>query len=402
MTNYFKVLTCAIALYLLSGCVHVTKPMTTQDKLIPEMGYIYGKFNLSADSPDMDIVLILVDASAEKAKRKNPFKKVTVKRYGVRFDKVNDIYSIAVKPGTYRLKGFEYGTGGNLQKKNNSLSDADGLMSKEFTVEAGKAYYLGDWYGSGSITSSYPMTYYSWKLNKIAFTYSETSNQFFSLYKNLSQLPHTTAFELDYSPELKRDNPQTYKIEDLKKAISYAEYDLALSMASHLQNEEPDALAYLGYFHEKGIGVEVDYKKAVEFYQKSVEKESAIGMWTLGSFYYNTSKYLTSDAEKQKTYRDYAYKLMQASALYGYPKAIALQCEVFTADEVGGNVRILGEAWCNVGKKMLSDENHDVFEDTPVVKGYKENLVRADQAKVAELQAEMEKAMIENNVVFLR
>jgi TPR repeat protein len=173
-------------------------------------------------------------------------------------------------------------------------------------------------------------------------------------------------------------------------------------MASHLQDSEADALAYLGYFYEKGIGVEVDYGKAIDFYQKAVEKKSALGMWTLGSFYYSASKYLGSDVEKQKLYWNYAYKLVHASALYGYPKAIAMQCDIFTDEGVSSDARVVGEAWCNVGKKVLNDENHDEFEETPVVNGYAENISRADQVKVAKLQAEIEKVMIENKVEFLR
>ena len=41
-------------------------------------------------------------------------------------------------------------------------------------------------------------------------------------------------------------------------------------------------LSNLGYCYEKGVGVEVDFKKSLKYYKMSSEKGSALGMFNMG------------------------------------------------------------------------------------------------------------------------
>jgi hypothetical protein len=395
-----KLILMVLVITFTTACVHVTKPLSTSAKPSLENGYLYGKFNLSQKSPDMDIVLIVKNTDQEKLKKLNPRKKITVKKYGLRFHKDTDIYTVAVEPGTYQLKGFEYGTGGTLQKKNESIAEANGIMSKEFTVLPGQAYYMGDWYGSGTITNSYPMIYYSWKLDKVGFELEATTQLFLQRYKQFNLLPQNPAFHLDYSDVLERGNPDTYTLSDLKKAVSYSENDLAFKMANHLKDSEPDAEAYLGRFYEKGIGVEKSFDKALELYSNAIKRHSPLAMWTMGIMFNNHALSFEAGSEKRKEFNKSAFNLIERSAIYGHPNAVALQCERFSQADMPQDIKNFGVAWCQIGKKLINDENRDVFKDTPVVGELPYSIAHEEMVEISKLEDHILNAMKNNNVVF--
>lgn len=398
---FFRTLGLITCIMLLFGCVHVTKPISVDASPAEGKAYLYGKFNLSESSSATDIVLIVVDANAEKMKKKNA--RVLVKKYGLKFNKQQDVYAVAVKPGVYRIRGFEYGTGKSLRGKENASEEAEGLIGQEIRVEENNAYYLGDWYGSGFVLRSYPITHYSWKLDKAEFNYEDTTEKYLALYKNFSTLKFNLAFNLDYSNSLDRNDPETYTLDDLKKAVSYADNNLAFKMAISLQDQEPDAQAYLGYFYEKGIDVGKDTAKSLELYHKSVKRNSAQGMWLLGlSYRGEAAKYESTDSEKAKKYGRYGIGLIERSAFFGNPKAVALQCKVFTRDEATNALKEYGMAWCNIGKKLLNEGNQRYFEDSPAINKVPTGMETLDMDKIAEAENKIIEKMKSNNVVFLR
>lgn len=61
------------------------------------------------------------------------------------------------------------------------------------------------------------------------------------------------------------------------------------------------ALSQLGWLYDNGLGVDVDYAKALDYYQQAAEKGDPVGLYNLG-WLYEYGKGVEKDSEKAKDY----------------------------------------------------------------------------------------------------
>lgn len=159
-----------IALLFVSACVSFTSKLEPDTRLNPKMGYIYGRLTQShttySNVKGGHLRMGLLIQEKEGAKT-----------YKAQFEQSNVVSVIAVEPGVYKLTkilcaGWDYGPIGETDIKDNRLT-------KEFRVDAGKAYYVGDLHGitiSQSIVGGATVTIYqSWKLDTFRNNYQDTT-----------------------------------------------------------------------------------------------------------------------------------------------------------------------------------------------------------------------------------
>ena len=95
--------------------------------------------------------------------------------------------------------------------------------------------------------------------------------------------------------------------QDYKKAMEWYE------KATELGN--PSAMNNIGYLYQNGLGVEQDYKKAMEWYEKAVELEYAISMNNIANLYENGLG-VEQDYAKAMEWYEKAAELGKANSMY--------------------------------------------------------------------------------------
>jgi len=165
---------------LLAACQTFTPAIDTQSKAKPGTAYVYGRFKLQhADSFGrlrMGIEL--------QGKQKGP-------AYIIQFEPSNDPSGIAVTPGTYSLTKLVFASA-NYEAEGEKLLSSDKL-TKKFKVEAGKAYYIADFYAS----TSTGFRSHSWRLESFRDNFEETTTEMKSRYPNLKELEFVRALNLN-------------------------------------------------------------------------------------------------------------------------------------------------------------------------------------------------------------
>lgn len=141
---------CAVALLQLATACGwpYSKPLKTSARAAPEAGYIYGRFKqtYNAAGPNLTVGLILQSSEED------------VLRIRLR---AGETLVFAVKPGTYTLK--ETGIGQDTVAR---LAEIPTKDVRSFSIEPGKAHYIGDFTAQTSVVSSgYSAGYTSWTIS---------------------------------------------------------------------------------------------------------------------------------------------------------------------------------------------------------------------------------------------
>lgn len=154
--------------FLLSGCFIASAPVAKDAPLSGKEGYIYGRFlhkSYVEGSRTKDIGVNVQDLSQNLgANQPTPYM-MAVK------PAEEAVYAIAVKPGQYRLSQFVYGD--NFRTKDINWKP----LNQAFNVEAGKAYYVGDYTATGSVIYGSNVITTRWKFEDVAFRFRSTSNE---------------------------------------------------------------------------------------------------------------------------------------------------------------------------------------------------------------------------------
>jgi hypothetical protein len=137
-----------VALLLLigiTGCANLNyqPPIDSNVNLGTEKSYIYGKFNLTRDFLNQVRLALQIE------------KKSDGKLLSLRLIDEKDVYAIELEPGTYQLKGFIYAPLGAMMEfetRKIPLPNSPSYLNQPFLIERGKAYYIGDYYGSSKRT----------------------------------------------------------------------------------------------------------------------------------------------------------------------------------------------------------------------------------------------------------
>lgn len=194
-----------IILLNLSSCVNFAVPINAKTPVHTEKAYIYGVFYLSnafshteidADPGAFDLgkntinnregVDTLVVAFNKKSKNGGslyiPF---TTKKLP---------YVVEVDAGEYRLPllGYYLYTHGEIVKQR-KIYESD---LSYVQLEAGKAYYMGDFTGESSLERLVGAIRYTWKVTNIENNYDATKEWAIKLYPNVKNLKHVSFLKL--------------------------------------------------------------------------------------------------------------------------------------------------------------------------------------------------------------
>jgi hypothetical protein len=184
-----RTLFACLSLLVASGCVSFTAKLDPDTRLDPKKGYIYGRLaqthsngNSAVQSGYLRLGLLIEQKGGSKV-------------YKTQFDRADAVSVIAVEPGVYQLSkvlcvGWDYGPVGETALK-------DARLTKEFRVDAGRAYYIGDLYGT-TLSESTPMgtsvyIYRSWKLDAFRNNYQGTTKDLTTRFPNFKEIPTAPA-----------------------------------------------------------------------------------------------------------------------------------------------------------------------------------------------------------------
>jgi hypothetical protein len=162
-----------LSIFLLSlsyGCANLNYQAQYPKTNTPDTskGYFYGRFFLDKDSMNLRRFGLQIQNTSNKT------------TYSFKFSDVNPVYAVVVEPGTYKIEKFVFAPwGAILQNEIKTIPLPDGMsyLKKPFIVEAGKCYYLGDFFGISrresfvtvlSVVAGFAITY------ELANSYAET------------------------------------------------------------------------------------------------------------------------------------------------------------------------------------------------------------------------------------
>ena len=171
-----------LAVVLLSGCLKFAPSIYPEDALEPGKGYLYGRFSADLDfnwgATKMGVVITSVDKKQEIA---------------LRFEPTLDPYAVAVDPGDYQATRIVY-TQSAANEIRGEKPFPEELTGRVIHVEAGKAYYLGDYDGASKSTFLVLFIDHEWRIGKIANEFAGTTAKLDALLPQLKNMPKVDVF----------------------------------------------------------------------------------------------------------------------------------------------------------------------------------------------------------------
>jgi hypothetical protein len=172
----------AVAALLLSGCAQYTPTLKADVAPTGEEGFLYGRFQVgrneygTVSSNQMGFVFRCVNAAK---KRQHD--------YTLRFTFEEPIQVIKVKPAVCSLREIVYTNEFGVIQTRNPAPEG---VYRNVQVEAGKAYYLGDYYAVIATTSTGYNTYRTvWRIQDIKNDYALTTEKVKQRYPGLAGVP---------------------------------------------------------------------------------------------------------------------------------------------------------------------------------------------------------------------
>lgn len=156
---------CALFTLLLVSCANFVPPLKANAKIEPEKAYVYGRFSKNDNSLRMGVEL------------------AGSKLYLLEFESKDQITMLAVLPGTYHLSRFIYALGDGTLRGESAIVQS--TLTTSMTLEAGKAYYVGDFAGEATIQSDGMY----WEITKIDNRFAATSREMELKYPQFATLP---------------------------------------------------------------------------------------------------------------------------------------------------------------------------------------------------------------------
>lgn len=190
LKTVYKLVAVSIAFLFLGGCIVLQSKVDTNKTPDTKFSYIYGHYYLNTlDNTGLSIVLTEYNPDGNGS---------NTQEYYIGFNKTpgfntstsDDVDLIEVPPGKYDMNNLM-----NLQKDLGSY-DPRG-RSKLFkkldrlviTLEPGKAYYMGDYYGTNSVSCNGYSCTYRWRLEQIKNTMDKSTAKLKQQYNHFSDLP---------------------------------------------------------------------------------------------------------------------------------------------------------------------------------------------------------------------
>ena len=148
---------------ILSGCARFVPPVGSGEPLNPGNSYLYGRFLQSARENSLQIGLLITSSRRSR-------------EYCIRFTKdKGSVYAVPVSPGEYKINKLLFIDGDDVVQDALYLSYL--ISNCVFSVEQGKAYYLGDYFGETSSKRTYHGPKNQWILRGICDNFTNTTQE---------------------------------------------------------------------------------------------------------------------------------------------------------------------------------------------------------------------------------
>ena len=167
---------CAVC--ALAGCAGYTPSINPNEKPSGQEAYLYGRFYIEAPASRLALDVhqtmgfVIKCASGET--------------YTFRFSNDNALQVIKITPSTCTLAEFIYT---NSDGQVRSRKPAPEKLMRDARFDAGKAYYLGDFYAETTTTVIGRTISRNWNIKNIRDDYKNTSTALKASFPNLSGIP---------------------------------------------------------------------------------------------------------------------------------------------------------------------------------------------------------------------
>jgi hypothetical protein len=182
MKNICNVFLCMLAVVSLNGCMRYAPSIGPSDALVPSQGYVYGRFSRESGAnlgaTQMGVVVVSVDKNREIA---------------MRFEQDLDPYAVGVDPGDYQVTHFVQTQSADNHAIGKSPFPGE-LSGRVIRVEAGKAYYIGDYDGAMKSTFMVLFIGHEWGISKITNDFAGTTAKLDALLPQMKNLPKVDVF----------------------------------------------------------------------------------------------------------------------------------------------------------------------------------------------------------------
>ncbi len=156
-----------VFLPLVTACVIFTPQVGRDSPAEADSGYIYGRFTLTTpESSSLGGGLVKMGLVVADTRTGLP--------YTIQFLRSRQISVVAVRPGTYTLSKLAFGGANSETMGEETLTHEK--LTKEFRVEPGKVYYIGDFLGLTNRPSIFSKV--DWSLQSIRNNYEATTRDF--------------------------------------------------------------------------------------------------------------------------------------------------------------------------------------------------------------------------------
>jgi hypothetical protein len=176
--TYSRLFQALCALAAVAGCAGYTASIKSDEKPTGEEAYLYGRFYIEAKKAALALDgyqtmgFTIACASGQT--------------YTVRFSNEEALQVIKITPSTCSLTEFVYS---NADGQVRSRKKAPETLMHDARFDAGKAYYLGDFYAATTTTVSGNIIHTSWNVKNARDDYRNTSELLKARYPALSAVP---------------------------------------------------------------------------------------------------------------------------------------------------------------------------------------------------------------------
>lgn len=167
-----KKILAVVSLTVLSGCITYSESVSVNEAGSPDFAYIYGSFKVDAPKvwlamqghPSMGFVFTCNDN----------------KKYTIGFKVDNPLQMVKVSPTQCTLTDIVYTDADGLVMSTQSISTD---VFRNQRLEAGKAYYLGDYFAK--VEDQYNFSRTIWRIVDMKDNYIQTTQNMFNAYPNM-------------------------------------------------------------------------------------------------------------------------------------------------------------------------------------------------------------------------
>ncbi len=175
-TGFYRALT-IVSASLIAGCAGYTPTVKTDENPGAKDAYLYGRFYIV--NPPRNLF------TSNPQTMGFAFKCADENSYIIRFEPSNEVQVVKIAPSTCWLTEFVYTDHGATRTTRKPVPDT---LKRDLVLEAGKAYYLGD-FEAETTQSGFPVITRTWRLKSSRNDYARTTAQMKIGYPNLSSLP---------------------------------------------------------------------------------------------------------------------------------------------------------------------------------------------------------------------